>query len=86
MSTPGAEEVAGLHLLGAGDNAGLVVLAPLADLAVAKAELAEAADEAGRHFLKVGKRKKIGEIIKKINNIASKYFLSFIVFANGWAG
>jgi hypothetical protein len=51
IAAAGAEVVSGLHLLGAGDDAGAVVLAPLADLAVAEAELAQAAHEAGRNFL-----------------------------------
>ena len=51
VAAAGAEEVSGLDLLGAGDDAGLVVLTPLADLAVSKPELSEAADEPGGHFL-----------------------------------
>ena len=47
VASPGAEEVAGLNLLRAGSDAGLVVLAPLADLAVPQPELPEAADESG---------------------------------------
>ena len=53
VASPGAEEVAGLNLLRAGNDAGLVVLAPLADLAVPQPELPEAADESGWHFLEI---------------------------------
>jgi hypothetical protein len=40
-----AEEVSGLDFLRAGNDSGSVVLAPFTDLAVAKPELAEAADK-----------------------------------------
>ena len=59
MAAAGAEEVSRLDLFGARDDPGLVVLAPLSDLAVTKPELSQATDEPGGHFLEM---KRVGTV------------------------